>query len=125
MKEVLVVAEKKDVRNSISDAAMQMILGLLREVYHGEVTLVVQDGYLIQVERSEKLRPAEQERYASYQAAVRNADYTPVSRKIQQEFAGLQFGHIIIVIKKGHIIQVERAEKHRFAEAFGFDGGGI
>ena len=109
----------------ISSAAMTMIIGLLHEVFHGEVTLVVQDGCLVQIERSEKLRPAEAARYAAYQKAVQSADYTPVSRKIQQEFAGLQFGHIVIVIKSGRIIQVERAEKHRLTGVFGYDGGGI
>lgn len=119
------MAEQESPGKGIGAVAMAMILQLLQEVFHGEVTLVVQDSCLIQIERSEKLRPSEQARYAAYHKAARYADYTPVSRKIQQEFAGLQYGHIVIVVKNGRIIQVERAEKHRVQGAFGFDGEGI
>ncbi|MHC1685697.1 MAG: DUF2292 domain-containing protein [Clostridiaceae bacterium] len=40
----------------ISDENLKKLLELLKEIKFGSVTLVIQDGIVIQVERNEKIR---------------------------------------------------------------------
>ena len=42
--------------------------------------------------------------------------------RIAHEFAKLQFGRLTVVVKQGHVVQLERTEKQRFT---GLDGEGI
>ena len=41
---------------TISDAQIQKIQEAVRDIRYGTVTLVIQDGRLIQIDRSEKIR---------------------------------------------------------------------
>jgi hypothetical protein len=41
---------------AISEENLEKLLELLRNVKYGSVTLVVQDGIVVQVERNEKIR---------------------------------------------------------------------
>lgn len=42
--------------NSISQENLEKLLELLKSVKYGSVTLVVQDGKVVQIERNEKIR---------------------------------------------------------------------
>lgn len=42
--------------NAISEENLQRLLDLLKNVKYGSITLVVQDGKVIQIERNEKIR---------------------------------------------------------------------
>ncbi|MDR1438441.1 MAG: YezD family protein [Clostridiales bacterium] len=46
----------KDVEAVIAGEHFQRVLGYLREVKFGTVTLVIQDGKVVQVDRLEKIR---------------------------------------------------------------------
>ncbi|TCS75203.1 YezD family protein [Pectinatus cerevisiiphilus] len=111
--------------SKINSSAMKIIKKLLREVFHGEITLIVQNSCLIQVERNEKIRLADIAKYDQYAAKAALIDYAPVCRKIQQEFSDLEYGNIVVIIKSGRVVQVERTEKHRFQGFTGMDGEGI
>jgi len=43
-------------KNPVSQANLEKIVQLLSEIKYGSVTLVVQDGVLIQIETNEKIR---------------------------------------------------------------------
>lgn len=43
-------------RNEISPGDMDKILKLIKTIKYGSITLVIQDGILIQIETSEKIR---------------------------------------------------------------------
>lgn len=109
----------------IDTVAMKLVTKLLREVFHGEITLIVQNSCLIQVERNEKIRLHDLAKYAQYAEKAALIDYKPVCQKIEQEFADLEYGYIVVIIKSGLVVQVERTEKHRFQGFTGMDGEGI
>ncbi len=111
--------------NRINNAMLKIITSLLREVFHGEINLIVQNSCLIQIERNEKMRLNDISKYDEYHKKTQLIDYTPVCEKIQQEFSDLDFGNIVIIIKAGRVTQVEKTEKHRFVGFTGMDGEGI
>lgn len=43
-------------RNCISDTDLQKLLDLMETVRFGSITLVIQDGKVIQIEKNEKMR---------------------------------------------------------------------
>lgn len=120
------IANKSSAKTSkINPGTMKMIAKLLGEVFHGEITLIVQNSCLIQVERNEKIRLSDITKYEQYNSKSAVTNYDPVCKKIQQEFHDLEYGTIVIVIKSGRVVQVERTEKYRFQGFTGMDGEGI
>lgn len=50
----------------------------------------------------------------------------PVLRaKILEAVQGMKFGQVVIVIKQGKVVQVERTEKQRYSSLEGLYGDGI
>ncbi|MBM6820860.1 MAG: YezD family protein [Clostridium sp.] len=45
-----------NVKSNLSSESLNVILNILNEIKYGTLTLVVQDGKVIQIERSEKIR---------------------------------------------------------------------
>ena len=45
-----------NVKSNLSSESLNVILNILNEIKYGALTLVVQDGKVIQIERSEKIR---------------------------------------------------------------------
>ncbi|CAM2077416.1 MAG: DUF2292 domain-containing protein [uncultured Clostridium sp.] len=45
-----------NVKSNLSNESLNVILNILNEIKYGTLTLVVQDGKVIQIERSEKIR---------------------------------------------------------------------
>lgn len=91
---------------------------MLQKICFGEVILTAQDGVLIQMEWSEKLRldcwGEQREKAAWAPGTIRR-----VAEHIRQEFAHLQFGRLVIVVKQGNVLQMERTEKQRFTRMYG------
>ena len=115
------MAKTKNIPGVVPVAVMEYILTTLQRLSFGEVVLVAQDGILVQVEWNEKLRLDHWGEHLEQKAwEDRHKDY--VAQHINQEFAKLQFGKLVIVVKRGAIIQMERTEKQRFT---GLDGEGI
>lgn len=52
--------ENKKITNvqeiEISSEVMDMIEKAIRDIYHGSVTLIVQDSHLVQIEKNEKIK---------------------------------------------------------------------
>jgi hypothetical protein len=111
--------------SAISKHLMDQIVDVLKTTFHGNVTLVTQNFRLVQIERNEKIRPCDMVTRDQKLNVEKKSDYTQIGKKIQKEFGDLEYGQIVIVIKEGKIIQIERTEKHRFQEFTGLDGEGI
>ena len=45
-----------NVKSNLSSESLNVILNILNEIKYGTLTLVVQDGKVLQIERSEKIR---------------------------------------------------------------------
>jgi len=111
--------------SAISKHLMEQIVDVLKTTFHGNVTLVTQNFRLVQIERNEKIRPCDMITRDQKLNVEKKSDYMQIGKKIQKEFGDLEYGQIVIVIKEGKIIQIERTEKHRFQEFTGLDGEGI
>lgn len=115
--------KKKDERNSV--VFMDLVVELLKTVFHGEIIMSIQNFSVIQIERKEKIRLTDLAIYEKHHKEASQMDYTLVCRKIQKEFQNLEFGNIVVVIKSGRVVQVERTVKQRFQSFTGMDGEGI
>ena len=113
--------EKKLLPGEIPTGIMTYILRSLQDSCFGQVVLVAQDGRLVQVERSERLRIADC-RVCREREAMPPEEVRCIAKKIQQSFQNLAYGQLVIVVKSGAVTQIERTEKSRFT---GLDGEGI
>ena len=78
------IANKSSAKTSkINPGTMKMIAKLLGEVFHGEITLIVQNSCLIQVERNEKIRLSDITKYEQYNSKSAVTNYDPVCKKIR------------------------------------------
>ena len=105
----------------LPDYVMDYVLKSLQRITFGEVILVAQDGVLVQLEWNEKRRLDHWDE-TLVQRPWTEKEQRCVARRVALEFAHLQFGRLVIVIKSGRVIQIERTEKQRFS---GLDGEGI
>lgn len=105
----------------IPEDIMEEILQGIGRMANGETVLVAQDGILAQVEFAEKRR-VEHWDDALPQDEFHTAAWQRLAGRIAHEFAKLQFGRLTVVVKQGHVVQLERTEKQRFT---GLDGEGI
>ena len=110
---------------SIAEELLAGIVEILQGILYGKITLTAQNFQLVQIERNEKLRPGAMEAYRKALKRTNPSEATLLCRKIQQHFQGLEYGQVVIFIKEGKIIQVERTEKYRLSDFTGLDGEGI
>ena len=106
---------------------MDQIITIISSTFHGNVSLTVQDGRLVQIDRNEKIRPwglngAKQETTGPSKGKF---DLPAVRMKIAESFEKLEYGQVVIVIKEGRMIQIDRTEKQRFSALVGTYGDGI
>ena len=106
----------------IPQKAMAYILQGLCTISYGEMVLVAQDGVLMQVEWSEKKRLDCWHDTEDAKPPYPERVLTELAARIRKEFRLLQYGRLVLVIRKGRLMQIERTEKQRFT---GLDGEGI
>ena len=106
----------------IPQKAMAYILQGLCTISYGEMVLVAQDGVLMQVEWSEKRRLDCWHDTEDAKPPYPERVLTELAARIHKEFRLLQYGRLVLVIRKGRLMQIERTEKQRFT---GLDGEGI
>lgn len=44
------------VRNTIEEHELQKVFELVKQMHYGSVTIVIQDGRIVQIEKNEKIR---------------------------------------------------------------------
>jgi hypothetical protein len=108
----------------LENAVLDGVIGLLRGTYHGQITIVLQNFRVVQVERKENFNPEELE---GTPLGLTPGGFNPkaVRDKIVKALVGLEFGQIILVVKKGKLAQLERLQKERFSDLQGLGGDGI
>lgn len=110
---------------AITPKIMEQIISVLKTTFHGNVTLITQDFRLVQIERNEKIRPLDVIQSERSQGLKERRDYSAVRIKIEESCKNLEYGQVVIVIKEGKIVQIDRTEKRRFPELTGIYGDGI
>lgn len=113
--------EKKLLPGEIPAGIMEYILRSLQEICYGQVVLIAQDARLVQVERNEKLRVTDC-RMCRERKPIAAVELQCLQERIHQSFRNLAYGQLVIIIKAGSVVQMERTEKRRFT---GLDGEGI
>lgn len=103
-------------------AVMDIITELVGSVHHGTITLIVQDGCLVQIERNDKIRIDVIGRTSG--SILSDTQAERLQNRLQTELDRLQFGQVVLTIKNGVIVQIERTEKQRFGLE-GIYGDGI
>ena len=117
----------KSKKNPVSSCVMDQIISILNNTFHGNVVLIYQDSRLVQIERNEKIKPAELsgKNCELPQGLKENCNVPVVRAKILEAFENMEYGQVVIVIKEGRIIQIDRTEKQRFQTLVGLYGDGI
>ena len=107
----------------ITPVVMGIISDLVNSINHGTVILVIQDGRLLQLERHDKIRLDTEDK--ALRAALKQHQIERLQTKLQDEMKDLQFGQVILNVKNGIIVQIERTVKHRSFGLEGIYGDGI
>lgn len=105
----------------IPASLMDGILLLLKETRYGQIVLVAQDRRLIQVERREKIRVKEGQ-LARIACRISEQAFLELAERIRASFRKLDYGQLVLVVKDGDVVQMERTVKERFT---GLNGEGI
>jgi hypothetical protein len=108
----------------IDTTLLEGLARLLKRTFHGQVVLITQNFRVVQVERRENFNPEE---LAEAELGLIPESFNPkaVKDKIVQALKGLEFGQVVLVVKKGRVVQIERNLKERFADLQGLAGDGI
>jgi hypothetical protein len=103
---------------------LEGLMELLKKTFHGQLVLIVQNFRVVQIERKENFNP---EDLLDKNLALTLESFKPqlVSQKLNQALKGLEFGQVVLVVKKGRLMQIERLQKERFSDLQGLAGDGI
>lgn len=108
----------------VDNSFLEALMELLKKTFHGQVTLITQNYRVVQIERKENFNPEElQEGYLGLN--LENFNSRAVKDKVVQALKGLEFGQVVLMIKKGRLVQIERHLKERFSDLQGLLGDGI
>lgn len=110
----------------IPEKTWKVIMEEVFSTFHGTVTLIVQDGRLIQIDKTEKIRltPEPQEK-AKGRLTLNENPHTNLRLKLGMMLNVLRYGQIIIVVRDNVVTQIERLEKYRVSDWEGTFGEGI
>lgn len=100
----------KERERGISEEVLHKVLAILDDIYVGEVTLIIQDYRLLQIDRIEKIR--------LHQGRLRKSGEVEMARdvlakRISEAVDDLAYGRVAIIVKEGKVLQIERTEKQR------------
>lgn len=110
---------KKVEQWKIPAEVMKFAIDEMQRIISGEVIFVAQDGYLMQVEITQRRRLVDwEENFSTWSDEVRET----LQKEIAKEFSTLLYGRLVIKIQKGRVKQIERTVQSRFT---GLDGEGI
>lgn len=107
---------KEDVLRTVEDA--------IKGISFGSITLIIQDGKLIQMDKTERIRFVI-DKGKNQPTLAGKAVSKGLRNKVQTSLEGLQFGQVAFAIKDGVIVQIERTEKRRVPSLEGIYGEGI
>lgn len=105
----------------IAPEVMDFIIKALNKINFGQLVLVAQDGVLVQIEKSEKIKITNNKLLVIEKYEEKN-NQQKIKLAIEKEFSKLCYGQLTIVVKGNSVLQIEKTEKQRF---MGLDGDGI
>jgi len=123
----LVCMQMTDKREQVFLSALNLIDQAVAEIHFGSITVIIQDGYIIQLEKNEKIRldATNLNRLKGKKKITANREKEGLHTRILQAVKELQYGQVVILIKEGTVVQLERTDKQRFTNMQGIYGEGI
>ena len=100
------------------------IVKAVKDTVFGSITIIVQDSCIIQMDKIEKVR-FQQKPGAEKGPAVKAQPETEIKSRLLLALKGLEYGQVLLSVRDGNIIQLERTEKQRMKKWQGIDGEGI
>ena len=97
----------------------------VRETTFGSITLIVQDARLIQMDKLEKVRFVAQLHCPKQEDKLKPVSADKIKSKVQAALKGMEYGQVLLAVRDGAIVQIERTEKQRLKYLQGVDGEGI
>jgi hypothetical protein len=105
--------------------AIDGVMSLLRRTFHGQITIITQNFRVVQVERKENFNPEELQGADALSLKEDGLNFEAVQKRIIGALKGLEFGQVVLVVKKGRLAQIERLRKERYSDLQGVYGDGI
>lgn len=112
-------------RSSFPAQALAVIDQSIQNINFGEIVLVVQDGHIVQIERTERILISNKKNAQATERGGKAEEANRLREKILEELSHLKYGQLVVKIKDGKAIQIEKTEKRRFPEVEGVYGDGI
>lgn len=97
----------------------------LQTVQYGCLTLTVQDGVVVRIEKIEKFIITAQNRKTRYIIAPNSGADHSFKTEILTELQQIKYGQLLIQLEKGKLQRIEKTEKWRTDELRGINGEGI
>lgn len=116
------MSPQENVRSNLilKAAVLDQIEQAVVDVGFGSVTLIVQDGKIIQIEKLDKIRVGDKRLLEA------SGESNPLLRKkLIEAVQGMSYGQVTIVVQHRRVIQIERMEKQRVNSLEGLYGDGI
>jgi hypothetical protein len=114
-------------REQVCRYALDLIDQAIAEIRFGSITVIIQDGYIIQLEKNEKIRldAANLHLLKEKRKTEAKRNKEELHARILLTLKELQYGQVVILIKEGTVVQLERTDKQRFTHMQGIYGEGI
>lgn len=97
----------------------------VQETKFGSITLIIQDARLIQMDKLEKVRFVAQPHCPNKEGLPKPIPADKIKSKVQAALKGMEYGQVLLAVRDGAIVQIERTEKQRLKYLQGVDGEGI
>lgn len=97
----------------------------LLNVQYGHLILMIQDGFVVKIDKVEKFLISAKNKEKSPAAIDKIEKKHPMQMKILTELQSIKYGQLVIHMDNGQVGQIEKTEKRRIEELEGLHGDGI
>ncbi len=119
------VANLKGAIKPLPSQVFDIIEHFLLNVQYGHLILMIQDGFVVKVDKIEKFMISARSREGSVLIKEKVKEKHPMQIKILSELQSIQYGQLAIYVNNGQVGQIEKTEKRRINELEGLYGDGI
>lgn len=91
----------------------------------GTLSLTIQDGYVVKIEKAEKYIITAKTKDKSYVKYSKPLEVHPLQGKIIEQMQEIEYGQMVIRVTNGRVEHIEKTEKRRVNNFEGIDGDGI
>jgi hypothetical protein len=119
------LADSRGPIKPLPSQVFDIIEKFLLNVQYGHLILMIQDGFVVKIDKVEKFLISAKNREKSLIAKDKTAKKHPMQMKILTELQSIKYGQLVIHMDNGQVGQIEKTEKRRIEELEGLHGDGI